>query len=124
MGISVYFMGGDKKPAHGRAHLRVAVLAPADPNGAVIQMLNPYAGGVADILDHPVPGFRAFIVAPRYFYQLNSLYPGRGDQTLKATAHKLVGISGFGRGVGCLDHASLLTNTVCAHSICTDIYWQ
>jgi hypothetical protein len=70
---------GDKKPAHWRAHLGIAVLAPADPDGAVIQMLDPYAGGIADILDDLAPGFGAFFVAPGYLDQLNPLDPGRGD---------------------------------------------
>lgn len=64
---------GDKKPAHRRAHLGIAVLAPADPDGAVFQVLDPYARGVADVLDDLVPGFRAFVVAPVNLYQLNPL---------------------------------------------------
>jgi hypothetical protein len=115
---------GDKKPAYWRALLCVAVLAPANPDAAVFQMLDPDAGGVADILDDLVPGFRAFVVAPRYFHQLDSLDPRRCDQALQAMAHKLVGISRFGCGVGCLIHVSLLANFVCIHSICTDISWQ
>lgn len=67
-------MGVDKKPAHWRAHLGIAVFAPADPDGAVIQMLNPDPGGVADVLDDLTPGLRAFVVAPRYLDQLNPLY--------------------------------------------------
>ena len=86
---------GDKKPAHWRAHLGIAVLAPADPDGAIIQMLDPYACGVADVLDDLAPGFRAFIVAPGYLHQLNPLYSRRGDYALQAAAHKLVGISWF-----------------------------
>ena len=88
-------MGGDKKPAHWRAYLGIAVLAPADPDGAIIQMLDPYACGVADVLDDLAPGFRAFVVASGNLDQLNSLYPGRSDQALQAAANKLVGISWF-----------------------------
>ena len=86
---------GNKKPAHWRAYLGIAVLAPADPDGTVIQMIDPDTGCVADILDDLAPGFRAFIVAPGYLDQLNPLYPGRGDQALQAAANKLVGISWF-----------------------------
>jgi hypothetical protein len=88
-------MGGDKKPAHWRAYLGIAVLAPTDPDGTIIQMLNPDAGGVANVLNDLVPGFRAFVVTPGYFDQLNPLYPRRGDQALQAPADKLVGISWF-----------------------------
>ena len=105
-------MGGDKKPAHWRAHLGIAVLAPTDPDGSVFQMLDPYPGGVADILDDLVPGFRAFIVASGNLDQLNPLYSRRGNYALQAVTNKLVGISRFRCGVGCLDHASLLANTV------------
>lgn len=115
---------GDKKPAHWRAHLGIAVFAPADPDGAVIQMLNPDPGGVADILDNLVPGFRAFVVAPGNLDQLDPLDPWRGDQALQAAANKFVGISRFRCGVGCLVHASLLANTVCMHSIDAVMYWQ
>lgn len=88
-------MGGDKKPAQRRAHLVIAVLAPADPDGAVIQVLDPDADGVADVLDDLAPGFRAFIVAPGNLDQLNPLDPWRGDQALQAAANKLVGVSWF-----------------------------
>ena len=54
----------DKKPAQWRAPLCVAVLAPTDPDGPVLQVLDLDAGGVADILDYLVPGFRAFVLAP------------------------------------------------------------
>ena len=81
--------------AHRRADSGIAVLAPADPYGAVIQMLDSDAGCVADVLDDLVPGFRAFIFAPGYLDQLNPLYPGRGDQALQAAANKVVGISWF-----------------------------
>lgn len=114
----------DKKPAHWRAPLCVAVFAPADPDRTAIQMLDFYAGGVADVLDDLAPGFRALVVASGYLDQLNPLYSRRGNYALQAMAHKLVGISRFRCGVGCLDHASLLANTVCAYSIGADIYWQ
>lgn len=117
-------MGGDKKPAHWRAHLGIAVLAPTDPDGSVFQMLDPYPGGIANVLDDLVPGFRAFIVAPGNLDQLNPLDSGRGDQALKAAAHKLVGISRFWCGIGGMDHSSLLASTVCIHSIGADISWQ
>ncbi|AMS22141.1 hypothetical protein AYK59_19120 [Pseudomonas synxantha] len=87
--------GDSRKPAYRRAHLGIAVLAPADPDSAALQMFDPYASGVADILDDLVPGFRAFVVALGYFDQLNPLYPRRGDQALQASADKLVGISWF-----------------------------
>lgn len=120
----IYFAAGDKKPAHWRAHLGIAVLTPADPDGAVIQMLDPYALGVTDILDDLVPSFGAFVVSPGYLDQLNPLNPRRGDQALQAAANKLVGISRFRCGVGGLDHSSLLASTVCIHSIGADISWQ
>lgn len=114
----------DKKPAHWRAHLGIAVLAPADPDGAVFQVLDPYARGVADVLDDLAPGFRAFIVSPGNLDQLNPLHSGGGNYALQAMAHKLVGVSRFWCGVGCLDHASLLASTVFVHSIGGDISWQ
>lgn len=114
-------MGGDIKPAHWRAYLVIAVLAPADPYGAIIQMLDSYAGGVADVLDDLVPSFRAFIVASGDFNQLNSLHSRRGDYALQTTADKLVGVPWFGCWGGCLNHASLLANTVCAYSIAAAI---
>jgi len=86
-------MGDDKKPAHWRAHLGIAVLAPADPDSTVIQVLNPDTDGFADVLDDLAPSFRAFVVSPGYLDQLNPLDPRRGDQALQAAANKLVGIS-------------------------------
>lgn len=124
MGIPIYFVGGDKKPAHRRAHLGIAVLAPADPDRAVFQMLDPYPRSVADVLDDLAPCFRAFVVAPGNLNQLNPLNARGGDQALQAAANKLVGISRFWCGVGCLDHASLLASAVCIHSIDADISWQ
>jgi hypothetical protein len=115
---------GDKKPAHWRADLRIAVLTPADPDGAVLQVLDPDAGGVADVLEDLAPGFGAFVVAPGNLHQLNSLNSGRGNQALKAAAHKLVRISRFGCGVGRLVHSSLLASTVFIYSIGADIPWQ
>lgn len=117
-------MGGDKKPAQWRGHLRIAVLAPADPDGVAIQLLDSDAGCVADILNDLVPGFRAFVIAPGYLDQLNPLDTGRGDQALQAAAHKLVAIFRCGCGVGYLVHASLLANTGCIHSIGADKSWQ
>jgi len=93
-------MGGDKKPAHWRAYLGIAVLAPTDPDGTIIQMLNPDAGGVANVLNDLVPGFRAFVVTPGYLNQLNPLHSGGGNYALQAMAHKLVGVSRFRYGVG------------------------
>jgi hypothetical protein len=118
----IYFLAGDKKPAQWRAHLHVAVLAPADPHGAVFQMFDPYACGVADVLDDLVPSFRAFIVASGDLNQLNSLHSRRGDYALQTTADKLVGVPWFGCGVGCLVHASLLAIYVCIYSIVAEIY--
>lgn len=71
-----------KKPALWRAPLCVAVLAPADSNGAVTQMLDSYSGGFADVLDDLAPGFRAFVVAPGYLDKLNPLYSRGGDYAL------------------------------------------
>lgn len=117
-------MEGDKKPAHWRAHLRIAVLAPADPDGVAIQLLDPDAGCVADILNDLVPGFRALVGAPGNLDQLNPLDSGRGNDALQAAANKLVAIFRYGCGVGCLVHASLLANTGCINSISADISWQ
>ncbi len=85
----------DKKPAHWRANLGIAVLAPPYPDGTIIQMLNPYAGGVADILDDLAPGFRTFVMASGYLDQLDPLYSRRGNYALQAIADKLVGVPGF-----------------------------
>lgn len=111
-------------PPAGVLNLGVAVLAPTDPDGTIIQMLDPYTSGVADVSDDLVPSFRAFVVAPGNLHQLNPLYPRGCDQALQAVAYKLVGLSRFRFGVGGLDHASLFSKTVCIHSICTDISWQ
>lgn len=112
IGNPILFIGDNKKPAHWRVLLSVAVLAPADPDGAIIQMFNPYSDCVADVLDHLVPGFRALVVASGYLDQLDPLYSRRGDQVLQTTANKLIGIAWFRCGVGCLVHASLLAVTV------------
>ena len=74
MGIPIIFTGDNKEPAHLRARLGIAVLAPADPDGAIIQMFNPDSGCVADVLDDLVPGFRALVGAPGNLDQLNPLY--------------------------------------------------
>lgn len=87
-------------------------------------MLDLDAGGITDILDDLAPGFRALVVASGHLDQLNPLYSRRGDYALQAMANKLVGISRFRCGGGCLDHASLLANTVCAYSIGDGHYWQ
>lgn len=90
MGIPINFMGGDKKPAHWRAHLKIAVLAPADPDSTVIQVLNLDAGSVADVLDDLAPCFRALVVASGYLDQLDLLHSWRGNEALQAAANKLV----------------------------------
>jgi len=56
-----------------------------------MQMFDPHASGVDDVLDHLSPCLWAFVVSPGYFDQLNPLYLRRGDQALQAAANKLAG---------------------------------
>ena len=124
MGIPIFFIGGDKKPAQWRANLCVVVFSPADPNGSALQSLDPHSGGFADLVKQSLPILRAFVIQPTYRHRLVLLNAWRSDQGLQSAACRLVGGWWFRGGKRWALHATLLVVTVYMHSIDARTYWQ
>lgn len=75
----------------------VAVFSPADPDGTSIDLLNPYAGCLGQLIQKPTPIARVFVWKPGDYNCLGLLNLWVGDDLLHSATDLLVG-AGFGLG--------------------------